>query len=87
MKSIDNENANEQVANKRLSGLQLLSKGEVKLKIRLFVAVILTFFLASCASMGSGNRTQKQDAILKMKDDVLTQLFHDKPNTRSQSGK
>jgi len=84
MESIDNENANEQVANKRLSGLQLLSKEEIMLKVQLFVVVILTFFLVSCASMGSGNRTQKQDAILKMKDNVLTQLFHDKPNTRSQ---
>ena len=54
------------------------------LKVRLFAAVILTCFLASCASMGSGNKTQKQDVILKMKNDVLTQLFHDKPHTRSQ---
>ncbi len=54
------------------------------LHIRLFSIVILTFFLVSCASMGSGNKTQKQQAILEMKDDVLSQLFLNKPHTRSQ---
>ena len=56
----------------------------VRLHFRLFLMIILTLLLVSCASMGSGNKTQKQQAILEMKDDVLTQLFHNKPYTCAQ---
>lgn len=44
------------------------------------------FFLASCASMGSGTPDQMRDSILQMKDKTLTQLFETKPDTRNQLG-
>jgi lipid-binding SYLF domain-containing protein len=34
--------------------------------------------------MGDGSKAEKQQKILKMKDEVLTQLFAKKPDTRSQ---
>lgn len=52
--------------------------------VRMINLVILTCALAACASMGSGDKMQKQQEIIKMKDDALTQLFKDKPDTRHQ---
>jgi len=50
-----------------------------------FVAIfLLSLVLVGCASMGSGSNTDKRQQILKMKSEVLTQLFADKPDTRSQ---
>ena len=48
--------------------------------------IIVSFLLAAtgCASMGDGSIADKQQAILTMKDSVLTQLFKQKPDTRSQ---
>ena len=51
---------------------------------RRMVSLVLGFTLVACASMGSGSRIDKQHAILKMKDDVLTQLFTNKPDVRAQ---
>jgi hypothetical protein len=31
--------------------------------------------VTACASMGAGNKMEKQQAIITMKDEVLTQLF------------
>lgn len=50
--------------------------------IRLFFVGLLSFALVACASMGSGSSSQKQQLILKMKSDALTQLFENKPYTR-----
>lgn len=40
--------------------------------------------LSACASMGDGDTAQKQRAILDMKNEVLTQLYSKKPDTRAQ---
>jgi len=54
------------------------------LLIRFFTIFILTFALVACASMGDGSKSQKQQGILNMKNEVLTQLFTKKPYTRAQ---
>ena len=46
--------------------------------------VSIVLWLSACASMGDGSKAEKQQAILKMKDQVLTQLFAKKPDTRAQ---
>lgn len=48
------------------------------------LVVLLTLILSACATMGEGSKAEKQQEILQMKDAVLTQLFADKPDTRSQ---
>jgi len=52
--------------------------------IRQFTLFGLCVALAACASMGSGTTAQKQQEILSMKSEVLTQLFSSKPDTRAQ---
>lgn len=52
--------------------------------IRAFVTILLSFTLVSCASMGSGSNADKRQQILTMKNEVLTQLFATKPDTRAQ---
>jgi len=52
--------------------------------IRFVVIFLLNFALVGCASMGNGSNADKRQQILSMKNDVLTQLFADKPDTRSQ---
>lgn len=52
--------------------------------LRLFSVLFLSFILASCASMGSGSKADKQQAILKMKSETLTQLYSIKPHARTQ---
>jgi len=37
-----------------------------------------------CASSGSGSRVEKQHDILEMRDEVLTQLYKEKPDVRAQ---
>ena len=54
------------------------------LKVRFVFLMACIINLAACASMGTGTTADKQQAILKMKDDVLTQLFKEKPYTRAQ---
>ncbi|WP_286235154.1 YSC84-related protein [Thalassotalea sediminis] len=49
----------------------------------LFTVIVLTF-LTACASMGTGNKAEKQQQIIKMKNEVLTQLYQKKPDTRDQ---
>ena len=48
------------------------------------LSVILITGLSACASMGSGTPADKRAAILSMKDEVLTQLFREKPYSRNQ---
>jgi ABC-type molybdate transport system substrate-binding protein len=48
------------------------------------VSLGLVVVLAACASMGSGTKAEKQQAIRTMKDSTLTQLFKTKPDTRTQ---
>lgn len=51
--------------------------------IRSIVALLLSFTLVACASMGSGSNVEKRQQILNMKNEVLTELFANKPDTRS----
>ena len=46
--------------------------------------LMLCVCMLSCASMGQGSNADKRQAILQMKDTVLTELFSQKPDTRSQ---
>ena len=48
------------------------------------ISLLLFIAIAGCASMGDGSVTDKRQAILNMKEQVLTQLFKQKPDTRSQ---
>jgi len=50
----------------------------------MLASLMLSLTLAACASMGKGTTAEKQQEILKMKDEVLTQLFDSKPDTRAQ---
>lgn len=58
--------------------------------MRLFNVATKTFFLAcilafaGCASMGDGTVSEKRQAILDMQSAALTQLYAEKPDTRSQ---
>lgn len=40
--------------------------------------------LTACASMGEGSAAQKRQNILTMKEQVLTELFKNKPDTKAQ---
>lgn len=51
---------------------------------RLVIFFALTLSLFACASMGKGTDDEKRQLILDMKNDVLTQLFKNKPDTRAQ---
>ncbi|WP_075186259.1 hypothetical protein [Teredinibacter haidensis] len=51
-----------------------------KLSLALFLAIAFT----GCATNQGNTKAEKQQAILKMKDDTLTQLFKLKPHTRAQ---
>ncbi len=48
------------------------------------LSLLLIIVVTGCASMGSGTKEEKQQAIRTMKDSVLTQLFKTKPDTRTQ---
>lgn len=52
--------------------------------LRLSLTVAFCLGLSACASMGDGSKHEKQQQILTMKDEVLTQLFSEKPDTRVQ---
>ena len=52
--------------------------------IKKLAILLLCFTVTACASMGAGNKIEKQQAIITMKDEVLTQLFAKKPDTRAQ---
>ncbi len=52
--------------------------------LRYLSCFVLSLSLFACASMGGGSKTEKQQEILQMKDAVLTELFKNKPDTRSQ---
>jgi len=52
--------------------------------LRLSLVFVLSLALSACASMGGGSKQEKQQQILKMKDEVLSQLFSEKPDTRAQ---
>ncbi len=51
---------------------------------RLIATLMLSLTLTACASLGSGSRLEKQQDIIEMKDNVLSQLFIKKPDTRAQ---
>ena len=46
--------------------------------------VIVFLTLVSCASMGDGSISEKRQAILAMKEQTLTQLFKQHPQTKQQ---
>jgi len=54
--------------------------------MRFVTTILLSFTLVACASMGSGSNADKRKQILNMKQEVLTQLYAQKPYTRSQIG-
>ena len=54
------------------------------LSIKNLSYVVFSFTLLACASMGSAPKEEKRQKILTMKNAVLTQLFTEKPDTRSQ---
>ena len=54
-----------------------------KITKMLGVVVALSLF-GGCASMGEGSNADKRQNILQMKEQVLTELFKQKPDTRAQ---
>jgi lipid-binding SYLF domain-containing protein len=57
----------------------------MKSVIALFINLVVISLLTGCATNDPGLSAQeKRQQVLKMKDDVLSQLFKDKPYTRSQ---
>ncbi|MDF2176686.1 YSC84-related protein [Aliiglaciecola sp. CAU 1673] len=52
--------------------------------LRMCWSILLCFALVACASMGDGSKAEKQQKILSMKEEVLTRLFKEKPDTRAQ---
>ena len=54
-----------------------------KITKMLGVVVALSLF-GGCASMGEGSNADKRQNILQMKEQVLTELFEQKPDTRAQ---
>lgn len=59
---------------------ELLMNKTIKM---LGVIVALSLF-GGCASMGEGSNADKRQNILQMKEQVLTELFKQKPDTRAQ---
>ncbi|MBQ4811201.1 hypothetical protein A7985_01615 [Pseudoalteromonas luteoviolacea] len=51
----------------------------LKVSVLWFAAV-----LTGCASMGAGDNAQKRSDIIKMKNETLSQLYSEKPDTRAQ---
>ncbi|QDP01853.1 YSC84-related protein [Thalassotalea sp. PS06] len=51
-------------------------------KLKSLSYLLLCFVLSACASMGDGSKQEKQQKILSMKNQVLTQLFKEKPHSR-----
>lgn len=49
-----------------------------------FSLLLLVILLSGCASLGNGSDTSKRQAIIAMKNEVLTELFKTKPDVRSQ---
>ncbi|MGV6806994.1 MAG: hypothetical protein ACWA5K_03725, partial [bacterium] len=52
--------------------------------IRLSLVVLLIAAISGCASMGEGSIQDKRQQIHNMREDALTKLFKEKPDTRSQ---
>lgn len=52
--------------------------------LQIVIIAILTLTISACASMGSGSVGEKRAEIQQMKDEVLTQLYQRKPDTRAQ---
>lgn len=52
--------------------------------IRLITSLILSLILVGCASTGGGSKLEKQQEVLKMKDEVLNKLYAKQPDIRAQ---
>ena len=52
--------------------------------LRFTSLLLIISLLSACASLGKGSNTEKRQAIIKMKDEVLTELFKQKPDVRAQ---
>lgn len=52
------------------------------LNLQRMTTLMCCLLLSACASMGDGSKQDKQQKILSMKNDVLTQLFKQKPYSR-----
>lgn len=54
------------------------------LSLKNIICVAFCFILVACASFGNGTTKEKQTQILAMKNEVLSQLFTNKPDTKNQ---
>ncbi|ODS24260.1 hypothetical protein AB835_04315 [Candidatus Endobugula sertula] len=54
------------------------------LLVRLIPLILISIIVSACASIGSGTKQEKREAILGMSDDILKQLYREKPDTRAQ---
>ncbi|KZN58654.1 hypothetical protein N473_04275 [Pseudoalteromonas luteoviolacea CPMOR-1] len=46
--------------------------------------MLVMVIVSGCASMGAGDNVQKRAQIIKMKNETLSQLYKEKPDTRAQ---
>ncbi|MCF7980800.1 MAG: hypothetical protein K9K86_02375 [Pseudomonadales bacterium] len=46
--------------------------------------ILATLMVSACVTTGSGSPAQKRQEVLKMKDEVLTELFELKPSVKAQ---
>ena len=51
---------------------------------RIIIALTLLATLSACATTGSGTPTEKRAAVTEMRQDVLTEIYEQKPDVRSQ---
>lgn len=53
-------------------------------RIVIILCVMIAFVVSGCATVGGKTVPEKRQSILKMKDEVLTELFKIKPDVRGQ---
>ena len=51
---------------------------------RIIIALTLLATLSACATTGSGTPAEKRAAVTEMRQDVLTEIYEQKPDVRSQ---
>lgn len=61
-----------------------MNKIETKNKLLLLPLLLVAIALNGCATTSGTTQAEKRQSIIKMKDDVLTELFKLKPDVRSQ---
>lgn len=53
-------------------------------RLSVFISFILVFTLSGCVTMGKKTQADKRQAVLEMKETVLSDLFHFKPDVEAQ---